>query len=66
MAIKIRNRYNEIVDLLSTEGKVHMLSNEESYALSEAVNSEMRTFRREYQRKARESYNAASTIILTS
>lgn len=59
----LRNKFD---DLVEKQLNIQTIPEQESQEIFEALNSEMRKFRREYQRKAKESNKAASKIVLTS
>jgi fibronectin type 3 domain-containing protein len=66
MPAEIRNRYEEIVEKARQEGRVRIVSQEESSEMYDSIDSEMETFRRDFEKKANESQIEASKIVLTS
>jgi len=61
---EIINKFQEIIDKYKKEGKLEILSLEESRKISNRIDYEMRKVRREYRRREKQSEIEAEKIYI--
>lgn len=57
---------NSVIEKLASEGKITYLPAEESYEIHKRISEKMTNYLRDYAKKTKASYDAASKIILNA